>query len=165
MSSPDPITNPYAPPASGWNSSAAPSDGAAVTPAMTDAIRRTRPWVLLFAVLAFVSAGLCALGAIGLAVVPSAGQEVPPGFLALLYVFIAMVDAFMGVKLLSYSGSLEAVCVRGDAASMEHSLDRNRSLWLSFGIITIVSCVGLCATGVVAGITMAANGPRHATTR
>ena len=144
-----------------------------VTPLMVDHLRRTRPWLLFFAILFVIGAAFAVLGGLMMLVIgvvgppPSPGQpEMPKGFfpiLGLVYLVASLFYLVFAVLMFRQASAISALVHAPDVptvtAKMELALDRVRGFWKTAGLVTIVSIVLYLVLIVVMVAVMAAAMP------
>ena len=114
-----------------------------VTPEILEALVQTRPWVVFIAVLGFVMAGFCVLGAIAtfsfgtFARIPIGGA----GFAALLYLLIAGVYGATSLHLWRYGASIKLMREGYGVHALTDAMRQQRAFWRLAGIIALVSVV------------------------
>ncbi len=130
-----------APPAYGYDNNA---DYAGAVSTMLEAMRRTRPWVTMFAILSFVGGGFLVLGGIGMMFAGAAGGPAAmmgPG-IGLLYLLIAGFYFVVGKLLWNYRSGIEGFLASGGSAGMlAAAIDRQASFWKFVGILSLVMMV------------------------
>jgi hypothetical protein len=150
--------NPYSPPAAPGPYGVAPVPAApipqgapaAVTELTVDLLRRTRPWVLFLAVLAFVGCGLVVvLGVITVAAafLTSSGPDAFPKFLGLIYLPFAVLYVYPGIKLWKYGSAIGRLVAGRTPAELEAALAEQKSFWKYTGVVAAVVLV-LYAVGI-----------------
>ena len=158
--------SPFAPPRA---ENLFPSGGAGgeVPPGAVDALRKTRPWVILFAILSFIGSGFLVLGGVAaffMGSLPTGGQANPFGqfgwALGLVYLVLGAVYIYPGVRLLQYGLAIgRLVQGGGRGADLELALGLQMRFWRFAGILTlamialyfvfIVVIIGAAATGAL----------------
>jgi hypothetical protein len=127
--------NPYQAPTSaydgGFSNYGSPSGAASER--MVAALRKTRPWVMLIAVIGLVFSGLMALGAL------VAMTEVPG--LGVMYFVMAGLYVLPAVALIRYGNAINKLLHGGGLAELEQALDAQASFWQIAGIYTLVGLV------------------------
>ena len=162
------MTNdPYATPsASGYETLHA--GGGLVSQAAIQQLVGTRPWVIFFAVMMFIGSGFLVLGALGMAMMGgmssiTSSRSATPfpagiGFaLAAVYLVLAVVYVFPGVKLVQYASAISRLVRTRQESDLVMALDRQRSFWKLVGIMMIVMIglyvlfiIGVVLSGVAA---------------
>src|SRR5690349_979 len=99
----DPSFNPYQPPShtgspmqGQWAATHGPNS---VSPAIVESLRKTRPWVMLIAVLGAIGVGFMVLGGLGMMVTLGA-----PG---VAYLFMAGIYALPLISMFRYTSAIE----------------------------------------------------------
>lgn len=150
------MTNQYAPPhANVANVNTA--NNAGITNTMIDAMRGTKPWVLLIGIVLIISAAFMLLGTIGMVIssfVGMASMGTDAGVfigVGAMYAVMAIVYILMGVYLFKYSSAIGRLLQSATVADMEDALNSQRKFWKIAGIITAVMLV-LMVIGFVAAM-------------
>ena len=115
-----------------------------ITPAILDALKDTKPWVTLLAVLGFVGVGFMYIGALALGIMALVmkAPAAPQLALAALYVVMATLYLFAARLLFKYSQALGAMQrMKTKTYGVERALDAQRSFWKYAGIMTICMMV------------------------
>jgi len=126
-------------------------------------LRQTRPWVTFISVMCFIGSGFMLIiaafvalagAAVGTAAGPSA-KMFPPAALAIIYVPIAALYLYPGVKLWMYGSAIERLLASRSTTDLESALLEQKSFWKFSGIAAIaiivlyvVVIVGAVAYGV-----------------
>jgi hypothetical protein len=112
-------------------------------------LRQTKPWAMFLAVLMFIGAGLCAIGAIfmlvGGSIVGASSRSRGGGAfaglaatLSIVYFIIAFINFILGFYLAKFASSIGSLTVRRQPADLENAMQAQMSYWRLVGIITIV---------------------------
>ena len=160
-------TDPYSSPAENPSGSNLASAGL-VSAAAVQQLAATKPWVRFISVMTFIGAGFMSLGAAGMAMMGAMGvtgamgassrnQVANPfvggmGFgVAALYMVLAIVYLFPGVKLWKYVTAIAELIRTGRDEDLVAALNQQRSFWKFMGIMMIIMiCLYILATvGVV----------------
>jgi len=158
--------NPYSPPVAQGPYPAQPPGSyaapGAVSELVVDLLRQTRPWVLFLGVLSFLGSGLMflvSLGAMvaGLAASASSRSEFPTAALGLIYLPLAGLYIYPGIKLVKYAGAIGRLLQSRSTVDLEDALLQQKSLWKFSGIAAIVvivlyfvAIIGVVAVGLSA---------------
>lgn len=151
----------YAPPGAAVRDTAI--GGEAITQEMIEALRGTKGWVMLIAILMFIGAAFLVLGGLGIAFggwMTSRAQPVgvPAGLflgMTVFYLIGALVYIFLGVYLVRYAGAIGRLVQSGAASEMETALEQQRKFWKLAGILALISIV-LAVIGILAAIAIPA---------
>ena len=139
-----PASNPYAPSESAviGNTAAYAHDHGQVPAEAVEALRQTRPWVLLLAILGSLITGLMMVGGLLMGGI-SASADSPAGLggasligMAVGYFIVALVYIYPLVKLFRYSGAISRLIRSGSAADLVDALRHQKSFWRFIAIIT-----------------------------
>ena len=118
------------------------------TPRTLELLKQTRPWVLLFAILAFVIGGLLVVigvigGVLGLVL---AGSRRGPGTFAplilIIYVPLSLLYIVPGLYLSRYAARIRELMGSRSSAALESAIEAQRSFWRLIGIIASIG-IGL----------------------
>lgn len=134
---------------------------------VVQALRKTRPWVLLIAIVGFIMAALMVVMAIPMFMGASSmssmggaegmgGPEMMMGGgfaigMGVLYILIGIIYFFLSLYLLRYAGAIKRAVNGLDVANLEAALDSQASFWKMAGILTLLSIV-LTILFIVIGI-------------
>lgn len=151
--------------------------GGQVSAATVLALKQTRPWVLLLAILGLIVVGLMLLGGLGMLAAGAfagsvggaggaGGAAAPTGMPTALfagmgvgYLLIAILYLYPIIKLFKFSGAISRLSVSGAVRDLEVALQQQKSFWKFVGILTLVMMV-LYAIAIMAfaGSAMSAAG-------
>lgn len=142
--------NPYQAPTSAYDGGYSNYGGqtGAVSERTVAALRKTRPWVVLIAVITLVFTGFMALGAIAVMTMGMAGVGV--GYLvgAALYVLPA-------IALIRYGNAINKLLHGGGVAELEQAMEHQASFWQIAGIYALIGVV-ISVIAVIGAITFGA---------
>lgn len=136
----------------------------AITEEMVNALRGTKGWVQLIGILMLIGAAFTVLAAVlaifgsAMATMMGAGAGMPRGLfigVAILYVVMAALYAFLGWYLVSYASAISRLVSKGQAVDMEEALQQQRKFWRLAGVLALVMIV-LVIVGIIFGILMSA---------
>jgi len=146
-------TDPYITPATYPPAVPIPDDAGTVSATAVQQLAATKPWVRFISVMTFVGAGFMLIAAAGMAVLGVvggvAGRRMPAGpannpftsvmgfGLAALYVVLAIVYIFPGIKLWKYANAIAALIESGRNKDLVAALNQQRSFWKFVGIMLI----------------------------
>jgi hypothetical protein len=135
--------NPYEPPTSAYDGGYTnPNAGAVVSDRIVAALRKTRPWVTLLAVLGFIFGGLTALGSLAaFSMMPAIGFA---------YLVVAGIYIGVSVMMLKYSNAINKLLHGGGITELEEAIDAQASFWQLAGILTLIFIVLMVIGGVMA---------------
>lgn len=156
--------DPYAAPAAPGGGAYAPD----VPQGAVEALRGTRPWVLLFAILGFLGAALMVIA--GLFILLGGGASMFAGLgeegaaaggmmigLGVVYLLMGLLYFLPCLYLLRYAGRIRSMLQGGGEAALVAALDQQRRFWRLVGIYTVV-ILALYAVGLVVFALVAAVG-------
>ncbi|MEJ2509479.1 MAG: DUF5362 family protein [Gammaproteobacteria bacterium] len=152
------MTNHYAPPQSEVADVNRGGSGG-ITSDMIDALRGTKPWVLLIGIVLFISSAFMVLGAFGMMAAGTMGgtpNGPPRGVftgMGVGYVIGGIIYIVMGVYLVKYSSAIGKLVQSGSAGDMEDALVSQRKFWKFAGILTLLmivfAVIGMAAAMVI----------------
>jgi uncharacterized protein DUF5362 len=125
----------------------APAPRDAVTPAMLEALRKTKPWVRFLSILGFLGSAVMVLVGIGLAIfgmVAGGGSDNPMGPVAmagigLLYVLLALLYIIPSRYLFRYASAIKrALDSPSKTQPIEEALGYQKSFWKFCGILMLI---------------------------
>ena len=144
-------SNVYAAPKAPLTGGGAPGD---ISEGILENLRRTRPWVLLIAVLLFIGAVFTVIAAISMAVVGTIGGQqagLPAAMgigMGVGYLVSGVIYLFLGIYLVKRSG------LSASSADVEEAIGHQRSFWRLTGILAlfaILFMVAIIASVVIGG--------------
>ena len=150
------MNNQYAPPQSDV-ADGSRANPAGVTNTMIDAMRGTKPWVLLIGIVLFISAAfmlLATLGMVGAGALGMAEMGAESGMLlgiGAMYALMGIIYILMGVYLIKYSSAIGRLLQSVSVIDLEEALISQRKFWKIAGIITAVMLV-LMVIGIIAAM-------------
>jgi hypothetical protein len=143
--------NPYQPPGASDYVDPQAGTAGAVPEEAVEALRETRPWVTLLAILGFIGAGFVVLAGLSiLAFGNSFGNGLPPAF-GLVYILMAGLYVLPSVLLMRYSSSIGRLLAGAGSNGLVDALRSQRAFWRAVGIMTLVVIV-LVMLATVGGI-------------
>ncbi|HEY8072758.1 MAG TPA: DUF5362 family protein [Labilithrix sp.] len=154
--------NPYMPPADP-GARAFPTDGrAGVSEMAVELMRQTKPWVMFIGVMTLIGAGFMALGGVSMmalgAISGGRGGGAASAALGLVYLPMAALYIYPGIKLWKYGSAINRLVASRDASDLDVALAEQKSFWKFAGIAMIVLMVVyalffvvMVAAGVLAG--------------
>ena len=152
------MSNQYAPPQSNVADMNRTNAGG-ITASMLEAMRGTKPWVLLIGIVLVISAVFMLLGTLGMIAASALGMAgMGPETGALLgvgamYALMSLIYIMMGIYLFKYSSAIGRLLVSASAVDMEEALDSQRKFWKVAGIITAIMLV-MMVIGIIAAIAL-----------
>jgi len=124
-----------------------PASAEGITTFMVEAMRRTKPWVLLIGIVLIISAAFMILATFGIfaASTMSLGDE-GPGAGAMLgiggmYAIMSIMYLMLGIYLFKFSSAIGRLVLISSVVNMEDTLDSQRKFWKLAGILTAVMLV------------------------
>lgn len=124
---------------------------------MIEAMRGTKPWVLMIGIILFVFAALTIIATVAIfaggafALAASGMEGAPMVAIAAFYGAFALVYFFLGLYLIKYNAAIGRLVTGGQASDMEDALIAQRKFWRLAGIITLLFIV-LFVVGILAAI-------------
>jgi hypothetical protein len=133
--------NPYQPPTSEVRESY--QHGATnVSEAVLHSMRGTRPWVLMFAILGFLTVGFMVIAGLAMFAIGASNSELGVGggaAFGVLYLAIGVLYLFPSLRLLYYANAIGTLLHRGAQADLETALSHQQRFWKFVGIVTLVT--------------------------
>ncbi len=129
-----------------------------ITPQMTEALRKTKPWVRMFSILGFIGSGLMIIIALvvmaGSAIGGVMGRSIGLGSaggiaVGLLYGLMALLYIFPSLFLFRYASAIASMLREDTVRGMESALEAQKSFWKFAGILTVVM---LCLYAVILAV-------------
>ncbi len=140
------------------------SNNSGVSNSMIDAMRGTKPWVLLIGIVLIISSIFMILGTIGMIVASAVGMAsmgAEAGAIlgiGIVYAVMSLIYIMMGIYLFKYSSAIGRLLQSASMIDMEDALDSQRKFWKIAGIITAVMLVlmvlGFIAAMIIPFLTM-----------
>lgn len=135
------------------------SEEVSLSAAAEQYLEQSRPWVIFFAVMAFIAAGCMLLVGLGSAAVGLLGRisgssERNPVALVVQGIFYGVTAVFyipVGVLLYRYAGAIKLLRTDRSSAVLEYAMKNQRAFWRYCGIMTIVG-IALCILLLVAAV-------------
>lgn len=140
------MTNHYAAPQSDV-SDVNNSMSAGITNGMIEAMRGTRPWVMLIGIVLIIGAVFMVLGTAGMFVAMTVGKAAggPGGGMLIgagaMYALLSIIYIALAVYLLKYSSAIGRLLQSTGSTDMEEALNSQRKFWRLAGILTLVMIV------------------------
>lgn len=138
--------NPYASPVS-RDAETSHSGGGVDSQRIVRAMQQTRPWVLLFAILAFIATGLVGLnmivGVITMLKAPLAGI-----MSLLIFGIYGAIYGYMGMVLLKYASACDKFVRSKKLDDLESALEAQRNFWKFAGILALIG-IGLAILAIL----------------
>jgi len=153
-----PEPTPDMPPASLPVQPASPPVVPGITLRTSEALRRTKPWVMFISVLMWIAVGFMLLGAVFILFAGFAGSlfgesGVPEGLMmalmALIYVVMAILYIFPAILLWRYGSRIGRMLATASVSELEGALEAQKSFWKFIGIFAI-ALIGFYGLLVVA---------------
>lgn len=145
----DPYASPHA-----RDTSFPASGGQAVSPRVLEALRKTRPWVTLIAVLGFVVVAFMLIGSLVIMAVGIA--DISPAFAA-VYGLMAVLYAFPSMYLFRYGRSIKALITGGGDEALGQALEQQMLFWRLLGVSAAL-LLGLYLVGLLGAVLFAVIG-------
>lgn len=129
-----------APPVRDIDYRGAASGTVVVTERALASLASTRGWVMLWAVVLFISAGFSILGVLGILIAMAGSAPRLPGMLlfAVAYGLVAFAWIMMGVHLIRYASGIAATARSRSPEALERALASQKSFWRLSGIMLLV---------------------------
>ena len=134
--------------------------GGIMTENVVAALAKTRPWVLMFAILGFIGTAFMVIGGVGMIaggammgqVSNEANTAIGGGFvvgMGAFYLIIAALYFFTSLHLFRYAGAIKRIKLSPNVVDLEAALTHQASFWKLVGIMVLVSIVLGIAMAVV----------------
>lgn len=133
--------NPYASPVSRESGHSPAGSGGVESQRIVRAMQQTRPWVLLFAVLAFIATGLVGLYML-LSMVTMLKAPLAGMMSLLIFGIYGAIYGYMGMLLLKYSSACDKFSRSKKLGDLELALEAQRNFWKFAGILALIG-IGL----------------------
>ena len=157
------MNNQYAPPQSDV-ADMNRSNATGITNSMIDAMRGTKPWVLLIGIVLIISAIFMLLGTLGIFAAGALSQEsmgAEAGVIlgvGAMYALMSIIYILMGIYLFKYSSAIGRLLQSASVVDMEEALNSQRKFWKIAGVITavmlVVMVIGIIAAMAIPFLTM-----------
>jgi len=123
-----------------------PSVPPAITPAMIESLKQTKPWVRFISIMVFIAGGLVFV--VGLLLILGAGLfsslsgtvlgGAPLGLIGFLYTVIACLFWFPALYLFRYASGIKRACSCDQVGGVEDALKNQKSFWRFAGILLLL---------------------------
>ncbi len=143
------MTNPYSAPDA--QSDGLPAAEGAISGAMLEALRGTKGWVKLVAVLLFIGAAFTVFAALAIifggGAMGLAGGKEGAGAMGMMaamgffYLVFAAIYLFLGLHLIRYSGAINRLLSEGHPEAMEDALQHQQKFWRLAGIMALIGLI------------------------
>ncbi len=125
-----------------------------MTDSIISSLRKTRPWVLLLAILGFIGTAFTMIAAIGMLFGGSMMQDmegaegIPGGGgfiygMAAFYLVIGIIYFMASWYLLKYAGAIKRAVTGMSLDDLEIALEKQASFWKLMGILTLISIIAV----------------------
>ena len=118
-------------------------------------LEKTRPWVRLMSVLAFIAVGFMALAGLFGGIASVANQDPTMAILLVVYPLFALLYLFPAIYLWRYANRIGEFMRDRSMGTLQAALDAQRAFWKFAGIMVIVSFSLGIIMAVVAGMVAA----------
>lgn len=124
-----------------------PPGGPGISPRTSEALRRTRPWVMFMSIMMWVAVGFMLLGGAFMLLAGAAGSALgntgmPQGvmlvIIAMFYGLTAFLYIFPAVFLWRYGSRIGRMLSTSSVSELEGALEAQKSFWKFVGIMAIV---------------------------
>ncbi|MGB0847655.1 MAG: DUF5362 family protein [Thiolinea sp.] len=129
-----------------------------MTDSIVTSLRKTRPWVLLLAIMGFIGTAFIIIAAVGMLFGGSMMQgmegagAMPGGFIygmTAFYFILGIIYFMASLYLLKYAGSIKRAVTGMSLADLEAALAQQASFWKLMGILTLISIIAVIGMMVV----------------
>jgi hypothetical protein len=129
--------------------------GTASSPEITEQgishLKGSAPWMKFMSIMGFIGSALIILSAF---VMLAAGSDIPNGaIIGVIYIALGGVYIYVSYILWQWASSVSTFVLSRDSRSLENAFARQKALWMTAGILTIVF-MALMLIGMIAGINM-----------
>ena len=124
-----------------------------MTDSIVNSLRKTRPWVLLLAIMGFIGTAFILIAAIGMALGGDMlmqgmqdGGGLPGGFVygaVALYLVLGIIYFMASWYLLKYAGAIKRAVTGMNLEDLEIALAKQASFWKLMGILTLISIIAV----------------------
>ncbi|CAA6818503.1 MAG: Unknown protein [uncultured Thiotrichaceae bacterium] len=144
--------------------------GGLMTDSIVSSLRKTRPWVLLLAILGFIGAAFMVIAAVPMLLgggMMGSNMEGMDGLgmfgggmiigMGVFYLILGVIYFMASLYLLRYAGSIKRAVAGMQVADLEVALSQQASFWKLMGIltlITIVAIIGMMVVGIGSAVFM-----------
>ena len=133
--------------------------GGAITGEMIEAMRGTKPWVMLIGILMLVGAAFTVFAGLAMIFGGSMMSRGPAGApptvlltgMGAAYLLLSLIYVFLGLYLVKYSSAIGRLLNSGQSAEMEGALEQQRKFWKLAGVLAVVGLV-FVVLGIIAAI-------------
>jgi hypothetical protein len=131
-----------------------------ISEAAIDLLQQTRPWVMVIAILAFISAGFMVLAGLGVVVAgtamaflaPAANDlPFPMALIGLIYLPFGALYFFGGRHLYRYAKSIRDLRDTHSTTALEDALSHQKSFW-KLSALTIIGMLGAYALAIFVAV-------------
>ena len=139
--------------------SGSPGSGA-FSPRLVRDMAATKPWVRFIAVLGTIGVAIIVIAGIvflfaGASFAEATGVPLGGPLIGLLYLILAVVAGYPMVLLHQYAGKIRDFVGKPEAQELEAAVERQRTFWKTYGILSIVMIgVSLVVAVVVVVVTL-----------
>lgn len=133
------------------------TDATSITPGMLEALRKTRPWVMLMGIITLLGCGLMLMFGLGVMVIGAASQVFGPEVgplgvvgIGVVYLILGLLYLVPGIHLLRYAGAIKGMGADPSATAVEQALRRQLAFWRFVGIMMLAVLVAYALIIVVA---------------
>lgn len=133
-----------------------------MTDSIVSSLRKTRPWVLLLAILGFIGSAFMVIAAVPMllgAGMMGSGMEGMDGLgifgggmmigMGVFYLILGVIYFMASLYLLRYAGSIKRAVAGMQVTDLEVALSQQASFWKLMGILTLITIVAVIAMVVV----------------
>jgi hypothetical protein len=115
-------------------------EGVQFSPTALAHLRGTTPWMKFMAILGFIFSAIMGLGSIGIFI---AGSKLGNGMAALSLIYVVFTAIYVWLSLLIYqqASSISSFLMLQDLQSLELAFAKQKTFWMTVGIMTILAFV------------------------
>lgn len=142
--------NPYAPTDADLSryghASPATQEESPVSPVAVEALRRTRFWVMVLAVLGSITCGIMILTGIGVEITVAGGRKIGGGGGTLFGVVsssaaLGLLFLWPVIRMFQFSAAISQLARQGGAGDLEHALRCQQVIWKFVALLTLLFLV------------------------
>lgn len=136
--------------------------GGLMTDSIIGSLRKTRPWVLLLAILGFIGSAFIVIAAVPMLLgggMMGSGMDGMDGLgvfgggmmigMGVFYLVLGVVYFMASLYLLRYAGSIKRAVAGMQVGDLETALSQQASFWKLMGILTLISIIAALVMVVV----------------
>ncbi|UTW45996.1 hypothetical protein KFE80_03595 [bacterium SCSIO 12696] len=146
--------NPYSTPQA---DTSGPHSHQSVNQQLIEKLSGTRPWVMLIAVMLYISAGFMVLAGVVMMVAGTAisgaantAGVIGTGVMGFIYIVFALLYIFPAIYLSRYGSRINALINNPDENNLIDAIEQQRKFWKFAGIVTIIMLAFMVLVAIAA---------------